>query len=302
MLRPRERRRPQMPNQLSPISSSGSLRSRSGHPGLFLRRIAAMLGARGVGRDQRVSANGVYKTLRQSRGDLDARQAAVVDRGLPRAPSRATTPGRDPSRTSTRTGRASWSASIAFSLGACSGHQGRGLADHRDRYLPSSFAWADLVRAPTSGPTVAHSTPALARRVAARSSPAAGWQPRRVLTDNGNEFRNLDFGRSPWTPRWGSHHSPNPRRAPSDQRSRRAPAPHDPRRVLATGVRALSPIPALHTACVATWTPTCTTTTTTAPTPDERRPGDARPTSSTVPAKWSRDQPQLSAQLGGCSA
>ena len=31
-------------------------------------------------------------------------------------------------------------------------------------------------------------------------------------------------------------------------------------------------------------------------------PGDAPPTSSTVPARWSRDEPHLSAQLGVCSA
>ncbi len=50
----------------------------------------------------------------------------------------------------------------------------------------------DLVSAPASGPTVAHTT-ALARRVP-REPHAAGWRLERVLSDNSNEFRALAFG------------------------------------------------------------------------------------------------------------
>ena len=60
--RPRERRRPQMPNQLSGWSSSGSSRSALGHPGLGPRRVATRL-ARPEWGGLCVSPNGVYKTL-----------------------------------------------------------------------------------------------------------------------------------------------------------------------------------------------------------------------------------------------
>ena len=62
MLRPRERRRPQMPNQLPPMVEQRIVAFALGHPGLGPRRIATQLGAPGMGRADRL-ANGVYKTL-----------------------------------------------------------------------------------------------------------------------------------------------------------------------------------------------------------------------------------------------
>lgn len=55
----------------------------------------------------------------------------------------------------------------------------------------SSYAWADLVVCPPSGPTIEH-TSALARRVASELQ-NAGWQLERILTDNGNEFGRRAF-------------------------------------------------------------------------------------------------------------
>jgi transposase InsO family protein len=57
----------------------------------------------------------------------------------------------------------------------------------------SSFAWAQLVVCPSSGPTVEH-TSALAGQVA-RDLQAAGWRLERVLSDNGNEFGRAQFAR-----------------------------------------------------------------------------------------------------------
>ena len=58
MLRPRERRRPQMPNQLPQIVEERIVAFSLGHPGLGPRRIAAML-ARAEWGALRVSPNGV---------------------------------------------------------------------------------------------------------------------------------------------------------------------------------------------------------------------------------------------------
>ena len=55
----------------------------------------------------------------------------------------------------------------------------------------SSFAWAELVICKQGNPTAAQ-TSKLARRVAAELK-AAGWQLQRVLADNGNEFRGERF-------------------------------------------------------------------------------------------------------------
>lgn len=58
--------------------------------------------------------------------------------------------------------------------------------------VASSFAWAELVVCPHNHPT-AKQTSKLARRVAGDLK-AAGWRLQRVLSDNGNEFRDQRFG------------------------------------------------------------------------------------------------------------
>ena len=55
MLRPRERRRPQMPNQIPLIIEQRIVAFSLGHPGLGPRRIAAMLARPGVGRVARLA-------------------------------------------------------------------------------------------------------------------------------------------------------------------------------------------------------------------------------------------------------
>ena len=62
MLRPRERRRPQMPNQLSVLIEQRIVAFALGHPGHGPRRIASALGRPEWG-GLIVSPNGVYKTL-----------------------------------------------------------------------------------------------------------------------------------------------------------------------------------------------------------------------------------------------
>jgi transposase len=83
MLRPRERRRPHMPNQLSPLVEQRIVAFCLGHPGLGPRRVAARL-ARPEWGGFVVSPIGVYKTL--VRQGLNTRaKAPGLGRRLPRA-------------------------------------------------------------------------------------------------------------------------------------------------------------------------------------------------------------------------
>ncbi|WCB91692.1 IS481 family transposase ISEcret8 [Baekduia alba] len=186
MLRPRERRSPQMPNQLSPMVEQRIVAFALGHPGLGPRRIATRL-ARPQWGGLIVSPNGVYKTLvRHGLNTRAKRLALVAGYRAPFEPPREPEP--EPHIDSNRpgelvgidcffVGRLHGSAGPVWQITAC------------DTY--SSFAWADLVVCPPSGPTVEH-TSKLAHRIAKELS-AAGWQLERVLTDNGNEFGRRAF-------------------------------------------------------------------------------------------------------------
>jgi transposase InsO family protein len=187
MLRPRERRRPQMPNQLSPMIEQRIVAFCLGHPGLGPRRVAARL-ARPEWGGLMVSANGVYKTLCRHGLNTRAKRLALVA-GY-RAPYE---PPRDPEpEPHVESGRPGELVGIdCFFVGRLHGTKGPvWQITAIDTY--SSFAWADLVVCPSAGPTV-EQTSALARRVAAELQ-AAGWQLERVLSDNGNEFGRQAFG------------------------------------------------------------------------------------------------------------
>src|SRR3954464_14696792 len=77
MLRPRERRRPVMPNQLSPIVEQRIVAFALGHPGLGPKRISAQL-ARPEWGALLVSANGVYKALRRHGLNTRAKRLSLV--------------------------------------------------------------------------------------------------------------------------------------------------------------------------------------------------------------------------------
>src|SRR5689334_24070535 len=77
MLRPRERRRPVMPNQLSVLVEHKVVAFALGHPGLGPRRIASRL-ARPEWGGLRVSPNGVYKTLARHGLNTRARRLALI--------------------------------------------------------------------------------------------------------------------------------------------------------------------------------------------------------------------------------
>ena len=187
MLRPRERRRPQMPNQLPVLIEQKIVAFALGHPGHGPRRIASALGRPQWG-GLLVSPNGVYKTLvRHGINTRAKRLGLVAGYRAPFEPPReiACEPHIDSVRPGELVGI------DCFFVGRLHGAKGPvWQITAIDTY--SSFAWADLVITPAAGPTVAH-TSALARRVAADLQ-HAGWQLEPVLTDNGNEFGRQAFG------------------------------------------------------------------------------------------------------------
>lgn len=186
MLRPRERRRPRMPNQLSPLVEQKIVAFCLGHPGLGPRRIATRL-ARPEWGGMLVSANGVYKTLcRHGLNTRAKRLALVAGYRAPFAPPR--TPAPEPHIDSDRPGELV--GIDCFFVGRLHGAKGPvWQITAIDTY--SSFAWAELVTTPPKGPTV-EQTSALAQRVASELQ-RAGWQLERVLTDNGTEFGRREF-------------------------------------------------------------------------------------------------------------
>jgi transposase len=188
MLRPRERRRPQMPNQLSPMVEQRIVAFCLGHPGLGPRRVSARL-ARPEWGALRVSPNGVYKTLVRHGLNTRAKRLALVAgyRARCEPPREAQPPPH------VQTSRPGELVGIdCFFVGRLHGAKGPvWQITACDTY--SSYAWADLVVTAPNGPTVEH-TSALARRVA-RELQRAGWQLERVLSDNGNEFGRREFAR-----------------------------------------------------------------------------------------------------------
>jgi transposase InsO family protein len=188
MLRPRERRRPQMPNQLSPLVEQRIVAFALGNPGLGPRRISAQL-ARAEWGGLLVSPNGVYKTLRRHGLNTRAKRLALVaGYRAPHEPPREPAP--EPHIDTARPGELV--GLDCFFVGRLHGARGpvwqiTAIDTH------SSFGWADLVICPPAGPTVEH-TSTLARRVAAELQ-QAGWRLERVLTDNGNEFGRREFAK-----------------------------------------------------------------------------------------------------------
>jgi len=186
MLRPRERRRPQMPNQLSVMVEQRIVAFALGHPGLGPRRISAQL-ARPQWGGLLISPNGVWKTLRRHGLNTRAKRLALVSGyRAPYEPPRE--PVAEPHIETTRPGELV--GIDCFYVGRLHGTAGTvWQITAIDTY--SSYAWADLVTAANDGPGAEH-TSALARRIAVELK-AAGWQLERVLSDNGNEFRSRVF-------------------------------------------------------------------------------------------------------------
>lgn len=186
MLRPRERRRPVMPNQLPMVIEERIVGFSLGHPGMGPKRIAAQL-ARPQWGGLLVSPNGVWKTLvRHGINTRAKRLALIAGYRAPYEPPREPEP--EPHIEVERPGELI--GVDCFYVGRLHGTKGT-VWQLTAIDICSSYAWAELVRCPEGSPTQPQ-TSRLVRRVA-RDLKAAGWKLERVLSDNGNEFQRPLF-------------------------------------------------------------------------------------------------------------
>ena len=148
MLRPRERRRPAMPNQLPRIVEERIVAFALGHPGLGPRRVAAQL-ARPEWGGLAVSPNGVWKVLRRHGLNTRAKRLALIaGYAAPYEPPRDPGPERhiDVERPGELVGI------DCFYVGRLKGTNGA-IWQLTAIDIASSFAWAELVVCPNDNPT-----------------------------------------------------------------------------------------------------------------------------------------------------
>jgi transposase len=160
MLRPRERRRPVMPNQLPLVIEERIVGFSLGHPGMGPKRIAAQL-ARPQWGGLLVSPNGVWKTLvRHGINTRAKRLALIAGYRAPYEPPREPEP--EPHIEVERPGELIGVDS--FYVGRLHGTKGT-VWQLTAIDIYSSYAWAELVRCPEGSPTQPQ-TSRLVRRVA----------------------------------------------------------------------------------------------------------------------------------------
>jgi transposase len=179
LLRPRERRAPRMPNQLSAVSEQQILAFALAHPGFGPRRISHELRRDKWGALQ-VSPNGVWRCLRRHGLNTRAKRLGLVA-GY-RAPYEPPRPS--PAVQHFEIERPGELVGLdCFFVGRLRGTK-LPVWQITAIDLRSSYLWAELrtCRQPSW-----RETTHLARRVA-RDLNAAGWRLERVLSDNGNEF------------------------------------------------------------------------------------------------------------------
>lgn len=185
MLRPRERRRPKMPNQLPKMIEERIVSFSIAHPGLGPKRVASEL-AREKWGGIVVSPNGVWKVLcRHGLNTRSKRLGLIAGYAAPYQPPED--PGPEQHIDVERPGELV--GVDCFFVGRLKGTEGA-IWQLTAIDIASSFAWAELVICKQGNPSnpSAKQTSRLARRVAAELK-AAGWRLERLLSDNGNEFK-----------------------------------------------------------------------------------------------------------------
>lgn len=184
VLRPRERRRPRMPNQQPPWVEAKVIAFALANPGLGPRRMAPQLE---LWSGLRISASGVLKVLARHGLQTRARRLGLVaDYRAPSEPELRPPP--EP-----RHLEAELPGDLVqldcFYIGRLSGTRGR-TWQYTAIDVASSFVWAEVHITPVN-PDAKH-TSSLVRRVASDLA-KVGWKLKAVTTDNGSEFRSEQF-------------------------------------------------------------------------------------------------------------
>lgn len=250
MLRPRERRRPQMPNQLPKMIEERIVSFSLAHPGLGPRRVASEL-AREKWGGIVVSANGVWKVLcRHGLNTRSKRLGLIAGYAAPYEPPREPEPERhiEVSRPGELVGI------DCFYVGRLKGTDGA-IWQLTAIDIASSYAWAELVICRQGNPT-AIQTSRLAQRVARELKRRAGSSSAfSATTATSSEACSSPPRSHGWVPA-----TPHPRRADhrptgtSRRCTRRSSTSAGAQRSHATSTHA-SP------ACDESSTPTCAITT-----------------------------------------
>jgi transposase InsO family protein len=186
-LRVRERRRPRMPNQISPHLEHRILAFSLGHPGSGPRRISAELRRSKWGGIE-VSENGVWRVLRRFNLNTRSKRFALIARHAEPYESR---PDEEPRELHIEAKEPGEKVQMdCFYVGRLAGSKGV-VWQYTAIDVASAYVWAFL-RSTHRNPSARH-TAELCHLVA-RELRAAGWKLREVTTDNGSEFRSADFG------------------------------------------------------------------------------------------------------------
>jgi transposase InsO family protein len=185
ILRPRERRRAQMPNAIPVLVEQRIVAFALGYPGYGPAHIASEL-ARAKHGGLKVSANGVWRVLRRHGLHTRAlRNALLAGYAAPPEPAREP----EPERHIAVDHPGELVQMDCFCIGRLAGTKGV-VWQYSAIDAASSFTWAELHTTPRN-PDVRFCSK-LAHRVAAELR-AAGWRLERVSTDHGSEFRNHTF-------------------------------------------------------------------------------------------------------------
>jgi transposase InsO family protein len=188
MLRPRERRAPQMPNAISMMVEQRILSYALAFPGQGPNRIAAEL-RRDKWGGLVVSPNGIWRVLRRHGLSTRAARLGLVAGYAAQEP-------RPPREIEVRHIKADKPGDLVqmdcFCIGRLSGSKGV-LWQYSAIDVASSYVWAEL-HATAKNPS-AKWTSELARRVA-YDLRQRNWQLKAISSDNGSEFVSRDFVRT----------------------------------------------------------------------------------------------------------
>ena len=186
ILRPRERRQPRMPNATPAFIEEQVLAFALGHPGFGPQRISDELRREKWGGIV-ISPNGVWRVLfRHGLNTRERRLRLVAGYAAPSLPPR---PQPQPERHLEVAQPGELVQMDCFCIGRLAGTKGT-LWQYTAIDVFSAYTWAFL-RSTTKNPLARH-TSALAHLVA-QDLASRGWQLKKVMTDNGSEFRAQEF-------------------------------------------------------------------------------------------------------------